>query len=79
MKKMVTHDLMRVQITKISVYLFYPPHDPTKNLQQPNQEARLVTRPDYEFALAQRSHGWFIHSKEPSFAECVACSDPEVT
>ena len=24
MKKMVPHDLMRVQITKISVYLFFP-------------------------------------------------------
>ena len=24
MKKMVPHDLMRVQITKISVYIFYP-------------------------------------------------------
>ena len=32
MKKMVPHDLMRVQITKISVYFFFTRTDPTDSL-----------------------------------------------
>ena len=43
MKKMVPHDLMRVQITKISVYFLYPLYFPYFNYCKLLAIARLVS------------------------------------